>query len=177
MVLQGMALITMSTPPALASFTDMCKRYKPECIGDTHKVLFYTGLALVALGLAGYKATMNDFLQQQGIQGPTSCFLGFISVLIGLPLRILAIALPSMKHWSVFFGVITVCTAFAMLVFLSGSCVYIMENPGGSPITSVGKVFVSFALKIFRSFPRDGKKLHLEDEARYRTKSLRYQLA
>ncbi|XP_027100336.1 protein NRT1/ PTR FAMILY 5.5 [Coffea arabica] len=50
----GLGFLSMSTPPVLAKETGSCKHYKPECIGHTQKALFYTALALIAVGISGH---------------------------------------------------------------------------------------------------------------------------
>ncbi|KAL3510825.1 hypothetical protein ACH5RR_030226 [Cinchona calisaya] len=50
----GLGFLSMSAPPVLAKKTGTCKDYKPQCIGHTQKALFYTALALIAVGISGH---------------------------------------------------------------------------------------------------------------------------
>ncbi|PIN25043.1 H+/oligopeptide symporter [Handroanthus impetiginosus] len=165
----GIGLIAMSTPPVLANSTNTCKQYEPRCIGHTQKVLFYTGMALVAVGMAGNLVSVKPFLkeQQDGSDdkaGPIDCLRipGFILVVL-VPV-IGAFALPYVKPWSLRFGIPAICTAFATLLFFSGCCRYnINVDPPGSPLTNVCRVFVASASKISRQFPLDANRVHRGD--------------
>ena len=55
----------MSTPPVLSNAAGNCGAYKPDCIGDTQKALFYTALALIAIGMSGHITSLEYFLNQQ----------------------------------------------------------------------------------------------------------------
>ncbi|KAG8377007.1 hypothetical protein BUALT_Bualt09G0123400 [Buddleja alternifolia] len=61
----GMGFLTMSTPPVLANAMGTCSEYKPECIGQGQKILFYTALPLIALGLSGHLTSWNSLLSEQ----------------------------------------------------------------------------------------------------------------
>ncbi|CAI9095972.1 OLC1v1032024C2 [Oldenlandia corymbosa var. corymbosa] len=61
----GLGLLYMSTPPVLADITKTCKDYEPQCIGDTQKALFYTGLALIAAGISGHIVSLVAFFVDQ----------------------------------------------------------------------------------------------------------------
>ncbi|XP_022842113.1 protein NRT1/ PTR FAMILY 5.5-like [Olea europaea var. sylvestris] len=138
----GMGLLTMSTPPVLASSTGTCKNYKPKCIGSTQKFLFYTALVLVAIGASGHLVSLKTFLEEQEknpngdkrqkdpLQLPGLFMVAFVPI-IG------AIVLPSIKPWSLRYGIPAICTAVATLVFLSGSWSYYKSKPKGSPLTNV----------------------------------------
>lgn len=63
--LQGMGSLTMSTPPVLSDVAGNCGAYKPYCIGNTQKALFYTALALVAIGISSHITSLVSFLKQQ----------------------------------------------------------------------------------------------------------------
>lgn len=175
----------MSTPPVLANSTDTCKEYEPQCIGHTQKVLFYMGLALVAVGMSGNLVSVKSFLNQQiedsgGNNGRKDCLRipGFI--LIALIPVIGAIALPYIKPWSIRFGIPAICTVVAMLLFFSGWGDYTRPGPGGSPLTNVCRVFVASISKISLPFPLDARDLHNENDQEPRrfthTRCLRFKL-
>ncbi|XP_051131171.1 protein NRT1/ PTR FAMILY 5.5-like [Andrographis paniculata] len=61
----GIGFVAMSTPPVLANSTGTCKEYEPKCIGHTQKTLFYTGMALIVVGMAGNLVSVRPFLEEQ----------------------------------------------------------------------------------------------------------------
>ncbi|XP_022851734.1 protein NRT1/ PTR FAMILY 5.5-like [Olea europaea var. sylvestris] len=182
----GMGFLYMSTPPVLASSMGTCKDYEPNCICGTQKVLFYTALALLAVGIAGHSVSLYPFFVKQRTNfdiddGNKIYFqiLGMVMVTIVPPI-IGAIILPRIKPWSIRFGIPAICTAVATLLFLSGSCSYIKPEPQGSPLTNVCRVFVASTFKISQQFPLDDKKLYRKDGPEHqsfsRTRVLRFSL-
>ncbi|XP_022841941.1 protein NRT1/ PTR FAMILY 5.5-like isoform X2 [Olea europaea var. sylvestris] len=171
-----MGFLSMSTPPVLASSTGTCKDYEPKCIGDTQKALFYTALALLAVGISGHLVSLKPFLKEQRMNSDDdgSCkaffrILGMITVAIVAIIG--AIALPYIKPWSIRFGIPAICTAFATLLFLSGPC-SCKPEPQGSPLTIVCRVFVASFSKISVPFPLDRRDGH-ELQSFSRTRILR----
>ncbi|XP_073063012.1 protein NRT1/ PTR FAMILY 5.5 [Primulina eburnea] len=165
----GIGFISMSTPPVLANSTGMCKEYEPQCVGHTQKVLFYIGMALVAVGMSGNLVSVKSFLEEQAEkpgQGNEriDCFriLGFI--LVALFPVVGAIALPYIKPWSLRFGIPAICTAVAMFMFFSGWCTYTKPCPKGSPLTNVCRVFVASASNISVPLPLDERELYNEND-------------
>ena len=63
--LQGVSCLAMSTPPVLSNAVGNCGEYKPHCVGDDQKVLFYIALALIAIGISGHITSLEYFLNQQ----------------------------------------------------------------------------------------------------------------
>ncbi|XP_011094983.1 protein NRT1/ PTR FAMILY 5.5 [Sesamum indicum] len=174
----GIAFVTMSTPPVLANRTGTCKQYQPECIGHTQKVLFYVGMASVAVGIAGNLVSVHPFREEQenkSNSNPTIDFLkipGFILVVL-IPV-IGAIALPYIKPWSLRFGIPAICTAVATFLFLSGWRAYDKAKPQGSPVSNVCRVFVASAYKRSKPFPLDSRDLYRKDNESFsRTRFLR----
>ena len=55
----------MSTLPVLAKSYGNCAAYKPECIGDHQKALFYARVALIAMGMAGHATFLGPFTVEQ----------------------------------------------------------------------------------------------------------------
>ncbi|KAK4481015.1 hypothetical protein RD792_011883 [Penstemon davidsonii] len=169
----------VSTPPALANSTGTCKEYEPNCIGHTQRVLFYIGMALVAVGMCGNSISVKPFLVEQNYDMKLRSIRqlpGFILVVL-IPI-VGAIALPYIKPWSLRFGIPAICTAFATLLFLSGWCVYEKKPPKGSPLSNVCRVFVAFAFNICKPYPLDANHLYRregdEDQTFKRTRFLRY---
>ncbi|XP_027150903.1 protein NRT1/ PTR FAMILY 5.5-like [Coffea eugenioides] len=61
----GLGFLSMSTPPVLHKATHTCNEYQPNCIGHTQKALFYSGLALVAVGISGHIVSLVTFALDQ----------------------------------------------------------------------------------------------------------------
>ncbi|KAL2533843.1 Protein NRT1/PTR FAMILY 5.5 [Abeliophyllum distichum] len=162
----GMVFLSMSTPPVLASSTGTCKDYKPECIGDTQKALFYTALALLAVGIAGHRVSLKPFLEEQKSKSDDNddkkviCQILCMFIVAFFPV-IGGIALPYIKPWSIRFGVPAICTVVATLLFMSGS--YSKSKPKGSPLTNVCRVFVASTSKISKPRPLDARELHKKE--------------
>ncbi|XP_073311365.1 protein NRT1/ PTR FAMILY 5.5-like isoform X2 [Primulina huaijiensis] len=161
----GISFISMSTPPVLAN---SCKLYEPQCIGHTKKVLFYTGLSLLAVGVAGHLVSVRPFLKEQEDKSDEKQGSGSICQIAGFQFVVLvpligAFALPYIKPWSIRFGNPAICTVVATLLFLSGSCTYKKAEPQGSPLTNVCRVFVAAAFKICEPFPLDANELYKKD--------------
>ncbi|XP_022851727.1 protein NRT1/ PTR FAMILY 5.5-like [Olea europaea var. sylvestris] len=182
----GMGFLYMSTPPVLASSMGTCKDYEPNCICGTQKVLFYTALALLAVGIAGHSVSLYPFFVKQRTNfdiddGNKIYFqiLGMVMVTTVPPI-IGSIVLPHIKQWTIQIGIPAICTAAATLLFLSGSCSYIKPEPQGSPLTNVCRVFVASTFKISQQFPLDDKELYRKDGPEHQsfshTRVLRFSL-
>lgn len=172
----GIGLVTLSTPPLLADVTGMCRSYDPKCIGHTHKLLFYIGMALIAVGVAGNLVSVKPFLDEQKESNEHNNNGGGAKELFKLPVFILmviipivgSIALPYVKPWSLRFGIPAIFTVLATFLFLSGvfSCGpwrYKRAKPQGSPMTMVCRVFVAAASKMFQPFPLDDQQFYREN--------------
>lgn len=154
----------------LGNATGTCKQYEPECIGQTQKALFYTGMALIAVGVAGNLVSVEPFREFQDDQPHSPVIellrvLGF--VLVALVPIVGAIALPYIKPWTARFGVPAICTVIATLVFMTGwygTSGYKKDEPEGSPITNVCRVYVVAASKMCTSFPSDADDYHKNNE-------------
>ena len=168
--LQGLSFLAMSTPHVLPDVARNCDAHKPGCIGDAQKVLFYTALALIAIGIAGHITSLESFLKQQmENQSPGKVVAG-VSVII-FPV-VGCIALPYIKPWSVRFGIPAICTVVATFLFTTGSCSYKPSGPlpQGSPLTTVCRVFVASAFKMFRHQLQNNNQVP-------HTRSLRFSLS
>lgn len=183
----------MSTPPVLGGTMGTCKEYKPECIGEGQKILFYTALPLIAFGMSGHMASWNTFMAEQLV--PVENGDGFVEddvdeasrtfwkYAYGIMATILftfvaVFGLPYIKPWSLRFGIPAICTLVSTLLFFSGSCSYKRFKAQGSPLTAIFRVFVAAVLKVFRRSPRDPKELfelhHPQIYVIPHTNSLRY---
>ncbi|KAL8517295.1 hypothetical protein ACS0TY_015506 [Phlomoides rotata] len=168
----GIAFITMSTPPVLPKPMGMCKEYDARCIGDAQKVLFYTGMALLALGRGGHRASLDPFLEEQHYsirdmsQLSWTCIFIRIPIYLFLPIVLIAgfFAIPYVKQWFLLFGVPGICVASATLIFLSGWNTYNYSEPQGSPLSVVCRVFVAAVRKISQPFPADTNQIYKKDD-------------
>ncbi|CAB4284681.1 unnamed protein product [Prunus armeniaca] len=60
----GLVLLTLSTPPVLSWATGTCSASEAECIGQVQKILFYTSLPLIAVGVSAHLASTLTFLDE-----------------------------------------------------------------------------------------------------------------
>ncbi|XP_057767470.1 protein NRT1/ PTR FAMILY 5.5-like [Salvia miltiorrhiza] len=135
----GIGFVAMSTPPVLGT----CNRYEQECIGPTQKPLFYAGMALIAVGVAGNNVSLKPFLQEQEDRNldaaPNFCLKIAGAVFVAIVALVGAIALPYVKPWSLRFGIPAICTVVATALFLTGLCCYRYDRRGaeGSQVKSL----------------------------------------
>ena len=166
-----MGSLTMSTPTVLSDVAGNCDAYKPDCIGNTQKALFYIALALVAIGISGHITSLKSFLKQEEEDNleplrPWQAAGGFGVILLPI---VACIALPYIKPWFVRFLIPAVCTALATFLFTTGSYAYRHSTPQGSPFTTICRVFVASASKMFCHLPpNDNQAPH--------TRSLKFSL-
>ncbi|KAF4353348.1 hypothetical protein F8388_015759, partial [Cannabis sativa] len=131
----GLGFITMSTPPVLADATGTCSAYKPECIGEAQKVLFYTALALIVMGMAGHSTSLNSLMiehatikrqTQEEEEVQASQIWSFCFGMFGMVIVYIAIilAITFIKPWSLRLGIPAICTVIATTIFLTSSCSY-----------------------------------------------------
>ncbi|KAM7461464.1 hypothetical protein LguiA_029585 [Lonicera macranthoides] len=165
----GLGFLAMSTPPVLYKSTDTCSEYKPKCIGHTQKVLFYTALALIAVGISGHVVALQSFYEQNKSntknENETKILwqaLGLVGVVLVAVIG--GIALPYIRPWELRFGIPAICALVATLLFLSGSCRYRHVSPEGSPLTTMFRVAVATASKICQQVPDDAKLLYSKDD-------------
>lgn len=113
--MQGLGILSLSTP----TFFGQCSQYKEECIGHIQKVLFFTALPFIEVGMVGHRVSLASFiyLQDQAstqaeTEDPTQAqvedpaeaeaeFSGILGFLI-MVLIVLGggIALPYIKPWT-----------------------------------------------------------------------------
>lgn len=169
----GLGLLTMSTPPVFGP----CSDYKKQCIGHSQKVLFYTALPLIAVGMAGHVVSLSTFLDLQmktenekenrkknemekekkagaKTEDETKIFMqipGLIMVVVVVLVG--GIGLPYIKPWSLRFGIPAICAVAATLLFFTGYKEYERVQPNGSPLTTTWRVFVVAARNISQPTP------------------------
>ena len=167
--LQGLSCLAMSTPPVLSNAAGNCGEYRPHCVGDAQKILFYTALALIAIGISGHITSLESFLEQQkenqtGAQENSEKRKPMLRQVAGSLFVVLlaivgCIALPYIKPWSVRFGIPAICTVVATFLFTTGFRSYSRSEPQGSPITTLCRVFVASASKMCRHPPSNDNQV------------------
>ncbi|XP_047948066.1 protein NRT1/ PTR FAMILY 5.5-like [Salvia hispanica] len=153
----GICLVFMSAPPVLAKSTGTCKQYEQECIGNTQKALLYTGMALIAVGVAGNSVSVESFLNEQTDKS-SGVAIGCLRV-SGLAMVAIvglagAIALPYIKPWTYRFGIPAVCTAIAGISFLTGLRWFPFECDGTTRdrIENMGRMFSCRMIPMWLTF-------------------------
>lgn len=151
--MQGLGLLSLSTPAVLSSG-----------IGDTQKILFYTALCLIVVGIAGHMVSLVPFLNEQDTEKGRKFLLQLPGIIIVIIVGVIgAIALPYVKSWSIRFGVPAICTLVATLLFLSGSFSYKFVSPKGSSLTILLRVFVASTSNMFKPLPDNTDQLYEPD--------------
>ncbi|PQP96011.1 protein NRT1/ PTR FAMILY 5.5-like [Prunus yedoensis var. nudiflora] len=154
----GLVLLAMSTPPVLAGATGTCSAYKAECIGQVQKVLFYTSLPLIAVGVSAYLGSALTFIDEllpqtnpEQLPPPESeqlppppepeneWFFGVISMIFFPGAALLAIGY--INPWSIKFGIGAICTVVSTIIFLCGLCSFPRGRGAGQKPISLTKMF------------------------------------
>ncbi|KAF4353351.1 hypothetical protein CsatB_000500 [Cannabis sativa] len=152
----------MSTPPVLSKIVGNCDEYKPSCIGKEQKILFYTGLTLLALGVSGHLTSLPKFIEDHKTRDGNNAKLYFccgVFAIVLVPL-IGAILIPIIKSWSIIFGITAICSVLATIIFLTGITTYQRDKARGSPLTIVFRVLIASAFKSFQKSPKDASQLY-----------------
>ncbi|KNA03596.1 hypothetical protein SOVF_207610, partial [Spinacia oleracea] len=164
----GFGLLWLSTPPILANTTGNCGAYKPECIGDQQKQLFYTGLALTAMGNAAHSASYCFFLAEQSSDvagGGFECEFANCSCcgftcrnsLTGLAALL---TLAFVKPWAVLFGIGSIFGVISLVVLLLRISRYNYVKPKGSGLTTYFRVLFAASTKMCNARPLNVDELH-----------------
>nr|GMD44977.1 protein NRT1/ PTR FAMILY 5.5-like [Ipomoea batatas] len=152
----GLAFLSMSTPPVLSNFAGNCNRYDEKCVGPAQKAIFFTSLVLMGVGMAGNAVSIDTFLQNHDSKKNK---LNFI---VG---AIAALALPFLKPWEVRFGVAGIIFFAATLIFFVGTVRWSYshkddDDPNGSALTTVLRVFVAATRKSCHQLPANPNDLY-----------------
>ncbi|KAL2484773.1 Protein NRT1/PTR FAMILY 5.5 [Abeliophyllum distichum] len=162
----GLGLLAMSTPSVLSKFTGTCSDNQPECIGRTQRNMFFTSLALMAVGISGTKLLKTE-LQLKKIKIhpklPDSDYLSIIVPIIGALGG--TIFSGVIKPWSLRFGIPAIiciaATSFLVASFIAHSGSQPEErNREGNLLTNMARVLVASAFKISQKLPDDPAQLY-----------------
>ncbi|KAF5476233.1 hypothetical protein F2P56_007966 [Juglans regia] len=170
----GVGILAISTLQFLSkSVTNSCPEEKrPNCIGDLQKFLFFMALTLKALGVCGQTASLSSFLGRQSQnQTPTDKDddqkrkrLGKFEFILGrcviVLLVILATIVLSKLPWYVHFGIPAIGMVLATLLFMSSTSSYKHAAPKVGLLTTVRRVLVSSASKIFCRLPQHSNRVY-----------------
>lgn len=159
-------MIWMSTPPVLANAYGNCSEYKPECVGNVQKQLFYVGLSLTALGMAGQSVSHGPFMAEQSNRGcdcsynilrcNCCCFKCSINLIGVVALLVVAF----IKSWDTLFGICTIFCLVSVVVLLIRVNRYNYVGPQGSGLTTLFRVLFAASSKIFVKRPQYVNELH-----------------
>ncbi|XP_055811685.1 protein NRT1/ PTR FAMILY 8.1-like [Solanum dulcamara] len=162
----GMTLLTLS-----ASVSGL----KPTCNKDScyptssQKTAFYVSIYLIALGTGGIKPCVSSFGADQfddndeNEKKKKSSFFNWFYVSINVGALIASSALvyiQSRVGWDWGLGVPAVAMAIALVFFFSGTRLYRLQPPAGSPLTRIFQVFVASIRKSHVKTPHDETLLY-----------------
>ncbi|GKV10128.1 hypothetical protein SLEP1_g21537 [Rubroshorea leprosula] len=162
----GMTLLTLS-----ASVTGL----KPECNGGechptaTQAAVFFVALYTIALGTGGIKPCVSSFGADQfdetddAERKKKSSFFNwfYFSVNVGALIASSVLVWIQMNvGWGWGFGIPAVAMAIAVVFFFSGSNLYRLQKPGGSPLTRIFQVIVASFRKFNVRVPEDKSLLY-----------------
>ncbi|PHT38042.1 Protein NRT1/ PTR FAMILY 8.1 [Capsicum baccatum] len=162
----GMALLTIS-----ASVSGL----KPVCNDVTchstssQRTAFFVSIYLIAFGTGGIKPCVSSFGADQFDDNDEkekkkkSSFFNWFYLSINVGALIAASALVYIQEnvgWSWGFGVPAVAMAIALAFFFSGTRLYRLQPPAGSPLTRILQVFVASIRKCHVKPPHDETRLY-----------------
>lgn len=158
----------------LLTLTASVKGLKPTCIGDKchatklQTAVTFLALYLIALGTGGIKPCVSSFGADQFDESDEierkkkSSFFNwfYFSINIGALIASSVLVWIQMNvGWGWGFGIPAVAMAMAVVMFFSGSRLYRLQRPGGSPLTRIAQVVVASVRKSGVEVP-DKSHLH-----------------
>ncbi|KAI3443100.1 uncharacterized protein J3R85_000468 [Psidium guajava] len=165
----GMALLTLSA--SVPGLKPSCENGK--CHATTSQTAAcFVALYLIALGTGGIKPCVSSFgadqfdeMDEAERKKKSSFFNWFyLSINIGALIASSVLVWIQMNvGWGWGFGIPAVAMAIAIVFFFSGSRLYRIQKPGGSPLTRIAQVIVASFRKMKVEVPAD--KTHLYETA------------
>ncbi|OWM81707.1 protein NRT1/ PTR FAMILY 8.1-like [Punica granatum] len=162
----GMTLLTLSAAvPGL----------KPRCVDDKcypttgNAAVCFVALYMIALGTGGIKPCVSSFGADQfdetdeAERKKKSSFFNwfYLSINIGALIASSVLVWIQMNvGWDWGFGIPAVAMALAIGFFFSGSKLYRLQKPGGSPLTRIAQVIVAAFRKMNIKVPADKSLLY-----------------
>ncbi|KAL0304955.1 UNVERIFIED_CONTAM: protein NRT1/ PTR FAMILY 5.5 [Sesamum angustifolium] len=127
---------------------------QPECIGTTQRILFYTALPLVAMGMSGI-VFMFEYVtkDEEDEDKRLTVEKVYSSRLFIIPLTVVGFAYSILKLWSLRFGIPAICSAVTIgflliLIWCADEPLSSGDDVKGSPLTQLIRVFVASASKV-----------------------------
>lgn len=165
---------------ALLTLTASVKGLKPSCNGDvcnpteSQTAVCFVALYLIALGTGGIKPCVSSFGADQfdaydeAERKKKSSFFNwfYLSINVGALIASSVLVWIQMNvGWGWGFGVPAVAMFIAVMSFFSGSRLYRIQKPGGSPITRIFQVLVASIRKYHIKVPDDKSLLYETPDA------------
>lgn len=131
---------------------------KDSCMGGTIGLMFYTSLALLALGsggvrgaLAAFGADQFDTSTPKGLKAQGSYFNWLVlSTTLGASVGVTGFVWVSTKHgWWWGFCLATIGSFLGFSLFVVGKPFYRIQVPKDSPFLSIGRVYILFLSRAF----------------------------
>ncbi|XP_021289389.1 protein NRT1/ PTR FAMILY 8.1-like [Herrania umbratica] len=147
----------------LLTFSASVNGLKPSCNGDvchptaSQSSVFFVALYMIALGTGGIKPCVSSFGADQFDETDEierkkkSSFFNwfYFSINIGALVASSVLVWIQMNvGWGWGFGIPATAMAIAVVFFFSGSRMYRLQKPGGSPLTRIFQVIVSSFRKL-----------------------------
>lgn len=161
-----MAFLTMSA--SIGGLKPACDNGSCHPTGS-QKTAFFVAIYLIAFGTGGIKPCVSSFGADQfddndetEKKSKSSFFNWFyLSINIGALIASSVLVWIQMNvGWGWGFGVPAVAMAIALVFFFSGTRLYRLQPPGGSPLTRILQVFVASIRKCNVKPPRDESLLY-----------------
>lgn len=164
--MQGMTLLTLSASvPGLKPFCE-----NGECHPTTSQTAAcFVALYLIALGTGGIKPCVSSFGADQfdetdeAERKKKSSFFNwfYLSINVGALIASSVLVWIQMNvGWGWGFGIPAVAMAIAIVFFFSGTRLYRIQKPGGSPLTRIAQVIVASFKKMNVEVPADKTLLY-----------------
>jgi len=159
----------------LLTLTSSVKGLKPECESDvchptgSQTALCFVALYLIALGTGGIKPCVSSFGADQFDETDEterkkkSSFFNwfYFSINVGALIASSVLVWIQMNvGWGWGFGIPAVAMAAAVVFFFSGSRLYRLQKPAGSPLTRIFQVVVASIRKSGVKVPYDKSLLY-----------------
>jgi dipeptide/tripeptide permease len=177
-------MLCLSTLAFSFGFGFLAISASPILSGNGQKGLFYVALTVISVGIFGRSISLGVFTEDQledgRNKGNPAKLVSFVIGNVGnfVFLLLAAIAMPQISPWFVRFTIPSGCEVLAMLIFISGACSYKRVKPGGSPLTTVFRVFMASASKMSCAYSNNSSQLYekaeCDQDIKPHTSSLRF---
>ncbi|XP_077234876.1 protein NRT1/ PTR FAMILY 8.3-like [Tasmannia lanceolata] len=165
--LLGMVILTLSASlPSLKP--PSCEGNSCRSATEAQKVVFFFGLYLIAFGSGGVKSSLLPLGADQFEDGNPiererkESFFNWFYFSINLGALISSTVIVWIQEnvdWALGFGIATFFIALAVVVFFSGTSIYRLQRPSGSPLNRILQVLVASLRKTSLKVPVDSCNL------------------